>query len=485
MATETPAITTSTIVDITRSEPPRAARRAPATAIYLIVALVFTGHLALGANRDSLALGFAAAWFALLAWTLSGASARRSLSGTSAPGLEAILFGLVLLAAVVSLTPFGIGGPNPVWTYVPRAVAIVSIDPYATLLEIVKLLALGAAFMVGRIVGADDERAARLLRALLAAGAFYSAWALIDHASNPDSLFGAPRPFDPTRLSASFGSANTAATLFGALILLGLADCQRTYERVRPRTAFHSSHVQKVLPAMLRPVVTLLLNAACIVETLSRAGTAATAGVAVVLVGALALLGARRSASFIPVIAILFIVIGGMITLGGDELLSRVAFFERDSTSRSHIFAAHWAAFLTAPWSGYGLGSFHHINATIMTASNVGVLDSLGAAHNVYVQWLEEAGLVGALPMFATVAVIGVRLGVGALRRGRMRAWLLAILAVLALFALHGASDYALQTPSMALVLSLVLGVGVSAASAGRSKTSANAPLVVATGRAG
>jgi hypothetical protein len=67
--------------------------------------------------------------------------------------------------------------------------------------------------------------------------------------------------------------------------------------------------------------------------------------------------------------------------------------------------------------------------------------------------------------MFGLVVVIGAQLMIGAARRRRMRIWILAMAAILGLFTLDGVANSALDTPSMAIFLSLLLGVGVGAAS--------------------
>jgi O-antigen ligase len=429
---------------------------------YLVAVLIFAGHLAFGANATALAIGFAGLWFALLAGMTTQGWARAAI-GEQPLGLVGIAFALVLIFGVLSLTPFAIGGAHPVWSWVPGAVATGSMDPFATWLELLKLAALGAAFLVGVQLGADDERFRRVIRAILTVGLIYCAWALVDHVSNPVTLFGAPRESDPARLAASFGSPNTAATLFGLLTLLNLVEVARTYEARRSSGAFHVSHIQRLAPHLARPLVALALSASCLVLTLSRAGLASTTAVAIVLIG-LMMLGRAGNSRISRAMLATGAIVGGfliaILALNADAIQQRFLGFGADSLQRGDIFAAHWAAFTTAPWGGYGLGAFLHVNVMIMNAANLAYLDMLGATHNVYLQWLEEAGIPGAAAMFALVLIIAVQLVVAAVRRRRMRWWLVAILAILALFALHGGADYALQAPSMALFLSLLLGLG-------------------------
>jgi O-antigen ligase len=435
---------------------------------YLAAGLVFAGHLALGANRANLALALSAAWFAFLAALIvSRPWARQGIQATRLTLIGVPFAGLLLLTAL-SLTSMGAGGAHPIWSFTPGISATVSIDPYATVVEIIKLLALAAAFLVGVALGADDDSARRAMRALLLVGTAYCAWAFVDHALEPKLLFGTDRHFDPGRLSASFGSSNTAATLFGALALLNIVDLIRTHESVRPARRLHVGDIQRVAPPLARPLLALALAATCLILTESRAGIAVTVGVGVALLGAVGLTRSRPTALAAPIVGAVVLGLAlASVALNLGALQQRLLFVSADTLGRSQIFAAHWSAFEAAPLSGYGLGSFAHVNAMIMDQTNLAALKMIGAAHNVYIQWLEEAGVLGAAAMFATMGMVVLELAIGVVRRRRMRGWLIAIAGVLLLFLLHGASDYALEVPSMALFLSLLLGVGVGCAAQG------------------
>ncbi|CAN5295475.1 hypothetical protein BH09PSE2_BH09PSE2_23690 [soil metagenome] len=87
-----------------------------------------------------------------------------------------------------------------------------------------------------------------------------------------------------------------------------------------------------------------------------------------------------------------------------------------------------------------------------------------------YVQWLEEVGVVGAVPMFATVALLLGLIVRGLWVRKSMRSWLRGVLAVTLVILLHGLSDYALQTPSIANTWAMLLGVGLAVATGKRPK---------------
>jgi O-antigen ligase len=439
--------------------------RQPVVLAYLTAGLAFAGHLALGANGTNLALLFSAAWLLLLALTLATQSWARSALETLRLLPAAIPFAALMTVSALSLTPWEPGGVNPVWGWAPGASPAVSVVPYATLVEMLKLLALAAAFLMGALLGRNDDGLKATVWALLLVGSAYAAWALIDHAVNPTTLFGAPRHFTADRLSASFGSANTAATLFGSLALLALADLVRSHDRVRPHGPFHPSHLERLASGLVRPLLALSTATACLLLTQSRLGVGIAIGLALALLGALAMTRSRRTRILAPALGAGGIAVGlacAVLAQSLGPLEQRMGLLKAETLERAQVFAAHWGAFLTAPWSGYGLGSFARINALVMNSANAAALAPIGAAHNVYIQWLEEGGLLGAGWMFATVAVAGFQLASNIVRRRRPRALLLAIAAVLLLFLIHGAADYALQVPSMALFLSLLLGLGAA-----------------------
>jgi O-antigen ligase len=137
------------------------------------------------------------------------------------------------------------------------------------------------------------------------------------------------------------------------------------------------------------------------------------------------------------------------------------------------IFSVHWNAFLQSPLFGHGLGSFSAINAQQMTPENFGALRTIGATHNVYIQWLEEAGVLGALPMFALIALIiatatrrsSLQDTGATLQRGLIAANLVLLI--------HGTTDYAIQVPSIAAFWAYLLGLQFAYGKARTGKSSA------------
>jgi O-antigen ligase len=431
-----------------------------------LCSLVFLEHIAFGGGRREVALGFTALYGLLLAGlALFAPWAHRLMDQARTLRAPALLFGLLILLALWSMTPWAPGGPHPVWSYVsaPPATAL---DRSAVFLELVKLAGLASVFSVGWLLGGQDDRARFVFEALVIANGAYSVWAFFNQMIDPAFLFGViPMPNSGTRLEASFLSANTAGTFFGVSVVL--ATCA-VMERLRGAIRLS---LQKSIERVTIPIVAGMFAAVCLILTASRgAMAAAVVGLVVLLVWEGV---ARRWRLFGPVGAGLFALVLGaaaLLAIGGAPLVARLL-EGGGEINRHDIVEAHWNAFIAAPWLGYGLGGFDGVNELVMTSANYISLWNVHAAHNVYLQWLEEGGVLGAGAMFATILSVLMIIIAGAFRRVRMTGWLRGVVAISLVFLVHGLSDFALQIPSMATLWAALLGLGAGLACPRRARS--------------
>lgn len=416
-------------------------RRLGALSVFPVALCV--AHATAGANSTVAALWLAA----MLAIALCLTSALPSRSARVLESRFLVLVGIpfALTLLVAAWTVYGSVEVPPgrfdLDLPVPRAP---SIDRSATLLEIVKLLALACAFLVGCVQGATVKRAIITAHALVVSGAFYALLAFGPYLAGGQERAG-------NRFTAGLMSANSAATLFGVLLVIAASLLIRQGRR--------STHGRwgSLRFAILLGCVAIL--GVALILTVSRMGLTAT-GIALMVLIARALWSRRARLSFK---SDRWIWAAGVSALGLWALLevlrARSVTLGVDANTRSTIFASHWDAFLASPTFGYGLGTFTTINDFVMTPDTYGALWSIRAAHNVYIQWLEEAGLLGALPMFATIA-IGIGITALRARRSRTERTLLEGLVLCNLVVLlHGTTDYALQVPSIAAAWAFILGL--------------------------
>lgn len=438
----------------------RAKANFDALALALIV-LLFAETLLFGANRRDLAVAFAVPQFLLLA--LIALSRGADLRGLPLRW-PAVLMAVVFALGIFSILPVGPPLAHPLWSYVrglvPGTSATISLEPFATRVEMVKLAGLAAVFLCAASIGARRDGGDAMGRYLTVIGVLYCLWAAVAFVVEPKTVFGVPKPYGWDRLGASFFTPNSAGTLFACLTLFGLVGVLGPLIRERrPAERFRPAEFLKRWPqAML-----CLLAFSCLLMTASR-GALLSLGASVLLI--LAALTWIKSAKgsigggFIVAACLVLMVGVTMFVFGGENAAARFARTTPLTEDRLQIFTAYGPAIMASPWLGYGLGAFSSINALSMTTGNALALASLGAVHNVYLQWLLQEGFPGALAMFGAVGVIVLGIARGLTRRDGQRWLVLACLGMACIFAVHGLVDFALEEPSLAALFSAILGLG-------------------------
>lgn len=411
------------------------------------VALIYAAHLLYGAlvNDTAMMVNIAAAL--LLACGLASPRLREDLLRLKGIELPAGLFGLVVFIALWTVTPWTPGGPHPVWAYVGVGPPASTIDKSATTMEVIKLLGLGCVFLVGAATGARDERARYAVQLTIAAGVLFGIWALINAASSAD------HDVDNGRLAAHFLNANTAGTVFAALLPLAVAELVRRLQAAPPR--------QK-LRAGLLPFAAVVVFTACLLDTASRGAFAAFGAALLVYLGLQLFSGRLKMTRAALGSAGAAIVLLSLTAIAGNSLIDRYVSSSSDSVARLETWRAHWQAFLLSPLFGYGLGAAETVNKTLLSPDNYRNLWLIRAPLNVYLQWLEEAGVAGAVPMFACIGALILKTARGHAQRSRMTGLIAGLLAADVVFLVHGAMDFGLEVTSVAAFWAWLLGLQFS-----------------------
>ncbi|HYF21942.1 MAG TPA: O-antigen ligase family protein [Caulobacteraceae bacterium] len=434
----------------------RASRTLAALAV---VALPVIGHLLFGAAGRAFGLGLAAVACLLTAGLLIACRwARASLAFDRTDVVVAGLFLLVLLIGVLQLTPFAPGGAHPLWGYV-GAEAAGTIDRSATFAELLKLSGLGALFAAAVALGRSGRATDKFMIATLAALGVFSGLMLLAFLADPGGIYGLERTDTGPRFAAAFSSANSAAALFGMGAALAAASLAVRFSRAGSPQEFEAS-----LPGASLEAAAFALCTVALAATASRAGMiAAAAGAGLAVFWALFSARSGGGRRWLWGALALVVALSALFLAGSDLLLGRLGSIGEDFETRRRLFGDVWTAFLEAPLSGYGLGSFDAVNTYRTTSESYPYAANVGAAHNVYLEWLLTAGVVGAGAMFLTLGVVLSRIaGAAAGRRNRVA---LAVIGASAAVLLHGATDYALQEYSIALFWATLLGLGYGAAS--------------------
>jgi O-antigen ligase len=373
-------------------------------------------------------------------------SSRQELARLTPMGLVVVPFTTVLVVAAWSLTAAVPGGPHPIWEWAGLPPSS-TLNRSATVIEMIKLLGLAAVFVVGCLLGARASRARTVFGLILAVGGVYALVSLTVFIARAQIL-------SDGRLGGGFDLANVAGTQFGVLVVLAAAWAAQQWSRHPHATLM--SRLTDIAPVL----ALIMLFVACLLLTASRAAISMT-GLAVVLFLGWAALDNRRGRWPLMVVGGVLIVVALTLLLQGNTLFAdRLGTLADGDDSRLTLAAAHWQAFLDSPLMGYGLGTYSQVNNQIMTAANAEVLSRTTVLHNVYLQWLEEAGVIGATPMFVLIAVIlGVTLW-RTIRRPGNRTLVAGLLAGSVVVVLHAAVDVSLNTPSFQAFWTLMLGLG-------------------------
>ena len=336
--------------------------------------------------------------------------------------------------------------------------------------EYAALGACGALCLIGYLAGHNGRLVERLWQWSLWAGGALAIAAFLDFALEPDLSFGRARPYHTERLAAPFLSANTAATFYGIITVMAAAELSR----ILSAPADHPlKTVEQIVVRGLFPTTFLLFAFANVILTASRAGLLVTVLALLVFSGweiLSRLVRGRLSlslAKFGTVGAIFAVVAGALFLTSGELLQDRLASTAEDDT-RIVLLQAYATAVELEPVLGHGLGSFAWVNDLIVTPANADLLQTQGAAHNVYLQWLLQAGIVGTL-MLALVLlpiILSIFLGLG--RRRRRTTYMRATLCVVLLVGAHGMVDYAVEIPLVAWWLAWLLGLASGLSVKGR-----------------
>ncbi len=429
------------------------------------VVLIFFFHFALGANARELPITASALFAGLGAVTLLTVTGWAQFYFSSLLAVAGGLFAITVGVGVIQWLPGGLFGQNPFWE-LTDAPGRLTLDADATLRETIKLVGLAAAFLIGVTVGRSNRRAQLFFSLFLGFACLYAIAAFLDFTLDPERMFGAQRVFHFDRLSGTLLSANTAATLFGVFTIVAAA---RLAQAAKEAGAVHETTFAALESTIRRgalAIFALSFSLICLVLTASRGGVLVTfLALGMFVLWEMKTREARRRGPSLMLLLIGGVLVGGMVlAFGGAAVVDRLASAPDAATARLAVLEVHWRAFAESPFWGHGLGSFDRLNDIHQTATNWVDLHRINAAHNTYVQWLEEAGLIGALPLFASIIVVHVIIFSGLRRRARLRTWLRAQIVVSLLIAMHAFLEYSLEVPSIALQWAGMLGVAVGLA---------------------
>lgn len=320
----------------------------------------------------------------------------------------------------------------------PSRNAAISLVPYRSLLEVLKVAAFFIVFSVASTYFISRDRLKSFVIALSVFGFCLAVFAIVQKATWNGRVYWfrelsmGGEPFGP------FVNRNHFAGFTGMIIplTLGLAIIKHTREK-------------KIFYGFLSVIMSV-----AVFFSLSRGGIVSfCSGMA--LFGVL-LLASRLQQRKVWLIGIFLVaVLTYLVWLGVDPIMAR--FSQTDITKEQRLIV--WSTTLTAAkdfWlTGSGLGTFLNVFPLYSPASVQSIYDH---AHNDYLEFLLETGLGGALLLACFIGIL-LRSVFRSSFEGRQGIMLMAALSSMTSMAVHSLFDFNLHILSNLLLFGMVLGM--------------------------
>jgi O-antigen ligase len=130
-----------------------------------------------------------------------------------------------------------------------------------------------------------------------------------------------------------------------------------------------------------------------------------------------------------------------------------------DALPNLQRFDAYSSLWLQDLLTGHGFGSVSVAGATVQTLDNAKATLAPGGAHNVFLTWLVETGLVGLALLLVFLAAAHFRITTTLTSRRAPRTFTRMSFAASGLLLLHGVTDSSLNLPSVTWLYALLLGI--------------------------
>lgn len=469
-----PAESTSTSRDLEK-QPTRLCEK---TALWLLIGIIAWVQFPLGSARpwawSALALLVAINW---LVWLPDGLSRLdETIAVARRFAIPAGMMAFVLVWAGLQSAPWT---PevlhHPIWD-LPRealsrsAQGYVSLNPYNTTTETMKLLTFAAVGWLTFILSTRRENAHMLFLALFFVGLAYSIYGIVLSAlgTSQITLLEGVRPLFGRDVTGALVARSSFSTIAGISFLVGLALVGEAAGSAIVTWRGWQPLIRTILQfAFGRGAVWLagtLIVFAALVAAASRAGLIATLfGLMIAFCFALAFAVRRQSIVWtLAGEALAAAAVVAVFTFNGSTGEARIG--NLIETARAiELGPVMWQvaerAINDRPLSGIGLGAYH--DAFYLFADKF-VPYIVDRAHNDYLELAAGLGLPATVIWVGALFLIVLQCVAGAFRRRRSRMYPVTAVCVAAVVGIHSISDFSLQVPADSLWFAVVLAIGLA-----------------------
>jgi O-antigen ligase len=345
-----------------------------------------------------------------------------------------------------------------------------SIDPHSTLLGWIKLLAYLSAFVIAVRVFDSKKRRSLLVRALIAVGIFEAAYGSVEYLTGWEKIFAYSKQYYTGMATGTYINHNHYGGLLELTFPFLVGSILYYFQIWQDNRRRHLRGDQSGASAGLQALVYVFLLMVMLVGLIfSRSRGAILAAVlSLLLMALLAQVRVRRKTWLLGLFGFLLVSVGYGLWIGLDPVLARfeeLGLGNQSFSTATRLSFAHDALGIIRdyPWTGTGLGTF----AVAFRHYQVGwVTYFVDHAHNDFIEFTTETGIVGAALLFLPIVYLLVKMTVAFLydsRRYRPSVLLGCIGSIVAIL-IHSATDFNLQVPANALIVAVILGMGYKAA---------------------
>jgi O-antigen ligase len=372
---------------------------------------------------------------------------------------------------IVLLSPARFVGPDAGGRAAVHSWATLSLYPHNTWLSWIKFLAYLSAFALAAYVFDSRRRRSTLVKALIYLGIFEAAYGLIQYFTGWQKIFTYTKQYYREEATGTYINHNHFAGFLELTLPFVMAyvfyyfqmwmDARRQRRSLSSPAGRASAGIQCLLYLFL-----LLIFVVAVVLSRSRGGILATA-FTVFVVAVLAQFRARRKAWLVGLSIFMLIAVAYGLWIGLDPVLARFEQMRGEHYFQFEGRLSFWKDSMGLireyPLAGIGLGDFDIGFRRFQTSWVTFFVDH---AHNDYVEFAVETGLVGAALLFLPMLYLLGKMIVSFLKDSRRYrpAILLGCIGSTLAILLHSITDFNLQVTSNALLLSVVLGIGYKAA---------------------
>ena len=349
--------------------------------------------------------------------------------------------------------------------------AALSVYPRVTWLGLVKFLAFVAAFVLAAHVSDLRRNRSVLVRVLILLGLVEAGYGIVQYLTGWHKIFTYTKKYDLEEATGTFINRNHFAGHLELVFPFVLAAAFYAFERWAGRhRALRGTAEGDVRSSAAQQAVFYLFLLALIVVAMvfsrSRMGILVTL-VTLVFMSVLAQVKVRRKGWLLGILGFLGVVGSYGLWIGLGPVLAR---FERITDPHYLTIEGRYAIWSDTvrlirdfPVFGSGLGTFEVVYRQYQTTL---VENAVDHAHNDYLEFTANTGLIGVALMFIPIFYLLVRMIFAFLEdsRGYRRSITLGCIGGTLALLLHSLTDFNLQISANALTFAVILGIGYRAA---------------------